>query len=72
MAFGLASSALGNVTVKIPSRYCAFTLSPATAVGVITATLIPTARYLRCVVTLTGSDPQANVAVLVGQQKKVM
>ena len=47
-------------------------LSPLTAHGVTTAALTPTTRLLRCTVTLTGSDPQADVAVLVGQQKKVV
>src|SRR5438270_1085191 len=33
ICFGLASSVLGNVTVRTPSLYSAFTLSAATAVG---------------------------------------
>ncbi len=46
---------------------------PAQAAGGVTAvTFTRDARYLRCQVALTGGSPSADVAVLVGQQKKVV
>jgi hypothetical protein len=40
--------------------------------GVAVAPLPRDTRYLRCSVTLSGGSPSAAIAVLVGQQKKVM
>jgi hypothetical protein len=43
-----------------------------TAGGVTAVTFTRPARYLRCQVTLAGTSPQAEIAVLIGQQKKVV
>ena len=53
-----------EVTTTLP------TLTAANAVSVVA--LSRTARYLRCQVTLGGGTPQADIAVLIGQQKKVV
>jgi hypothetical protein len=45
---------------------------PTPTAGVTAVSFTRPARYLRCQVTLAGSSPSADVAVLVGQQKKVM
>lgn len=53
-----------GVPVTVP------TLTAANAVTV--ATFPWTARYLRCLVALDGPSPQADIAVLLGQQKKLV
>jgi hypothetical protein len=40
--------------------------------GVAVAPLVRDSRHLRCSVTLTGGSPSAAIAVLIGQQKKVV
>jgi hypothetical protein len=40
--------------------------------GAFALTFVRSRRYARCVVTLTGGSPQAAVAAMIGQQKKLM